>query len=402
MEDFHNSLKFKIYMCEVCHEAWPLSSKGKKRSPYMCSRCSRDKNGVKKFSSQNGMIPSQVPNELQGLTQLEEMLIARVFPVISVYTKPGGQKAYKGHCINFSQDIQELANSLPRNLSEMPVIVVSVKGKDNTYKDLTVRREKVSCALHWLVQHNPVYKDITIDYELLAFLPSDGIPTELRKIYCTENSKDDEIDPDRGPLDEIPFNEDTELSSTILNPVQLKPQKQLIKDELLQNSKINWPNRNSSPLNEFKIEYLATMAFPTLFPDGKGDPTNSATMRDVTLGDKIKHLIKFAEYNNGKWAYRFASHPRFAYWAFNMIQRHRLLSQGNIFLKQNPGEAKLTVEQLQQMLQTNTYSTLMSKLMHYAKNVTGSNSYWHKAKEDLRATIAQVGPPTIFFYFILC
>jgi len=39
----------------------------------------------------------------------------------------------------------------------------------------------------------------------------------------------------------------------------------------------------------------------------------------------------------------------------------------------------------------------MSKLMHYAKNVTGSNSYWHKAKEDLRATIAQVGPPTIFF-----
>jgi len=55
----------------------------------------------KKFSSQSGMTPSQVPNELQGLTRLEEMLIARVFPVISVYTKPGGQKAYKGHCINF-------------------------------------------------------------------------------------------------------------------------------------------------------------------------------------------------------------------------------------------------------------------------------------------------------------
>ena len=148
MQDFHNSLKLKIYMCEVCHEAWPLSSKGKKKSPYICSRCSRDKNGVKKFSSQNGMTPSQVPNELQGLTQLEEMLIAHVFPVLSVYTKPGGQKAYKGHCINVSQDIQELANSLPRYPSELPVVVVSVKGKDNTYKDLTVRREKVSCALH--------------------------------------------------------------------------------------------------------------------------------------------------------------------------------------------------------------------------------------------------------------
>ena len=62
------------------------------------------------------MTPSQVPNELQGLTQLEEMLIPHVFPVISVYTKPGGQKAYKGHCINFFQDIQALANSLQDTL----------------------------------------------------------------------------------------------------------------------------------------------------------------------------------------------------------------------------------------------------------------------------------------------
>ena len=36
------------------------------------------------------MIPAQVPKELQGLTQIEEMLIACAFPVISVYTKPGG------------------------------------------------------------------------------------------------------------------------------------------------------------------------------------------------------------------------------------------------------------------------------------------------------------------------
>lgn len=43
------------------------------------------------------------------------------------------------------------------------------------------------------------------------------------------------------------------------------------------------------------------MAFPTLFPDAIGDPTNTATMRVVTLGDKVKHLIKFAENINGEW-----------------------------------------------------------------------------------------------------
>ena len=122
------------------------------------------------------------------------------------------------------------------------------------------------------------------------------------------------------------------MSSTLLNPVVLKPQKQLIKDELLQQHKATWPSRETKPLNEFKIQLLATMAFPTLFPDAIGDPTNTATMQNVTLGDKIKHLIKFTENGNGEWVYRFACHPRFAYWAFNMIQRYRRLSQGSIFL----------------------------------------------------------------------
>ena len=398
MKKFHESMIFKIWHCQVCHEAWPLSVKNKKVAQYICSRCVRDKNSIKTFSAENNMIPSPVPKELQGLTQIEEMLIARAFPVMSVYTKPGGQRAYKGHCINFPQDIQEFADTLPRYPKELPIIVMTVKGKDNTSKDLIVRRQKVCMALHWLVEHIPVYKNIKIDLNCLSSLPIEGIPRDLKKVHCAVDSEH-EIDPDRGPLDtdEIPFNSETEISSTLLNPVVLKPQKQLIKDELLQQHKATWPSRETNPLSEFKIQLLATMAFPTLFPDAIGDPTNTATMRDVTLGDKVKHLIKFAENINGEWVYRFERHPRFAYWAFNMIQRHRLLSQGSIFLQQHLGEVQLAVEQLKQMLTSNSYSSLMSKLMHYAKNITGSSAYWHKSKEDLKATITQKGPPTIFF-----
>lgn len=43
------------------------------------------------------------------------------------------------------------------------------------------------------------------------------------------------------------------------------------------------------------------MAFATLFPDGKGDPTNQALLRDVSLLERIKHLVKFAEKVDGKW-----------------------------------------------------------------------------------------------------
>ena len=35
--------------------------------------------------------------------------------------------------------------------------------------------------------------------------------------------------------------------------------------------------------------------------------------------------------------------------------------------------------------------------MHYAKNVSGTNAYWNRAKDDLKAIIIQVGAPTIFW-----
>lgn len=85
-----------------------------------------------------------------------------------------------------------------------------------------------------------------------------------------------------------------------------------------------------------------------------------------------------------------------------MIQRKRILQQTGIFLKQNPGEAHLTVEELQQMAADNNTNVFVSKLSRYLSNITGSNAYWHKAKEDLKAIISHVGAPTFFFHFFLC
>jgi len=43
------------------------------------------------------MIPYPVPPELQGLTQIEEMLIAHAIPIMRVYIKPGKQTQEKKH-----------------------------------------------------------------------------------------------------------------------------------------------------------------------------------------------------------------------------------------------------------------------------------------------------------------
>ena len=117
------------------------------------------------------MIPSLVPSQLACLTQVEEMLIARALPIMRVYIKPGGQRGYSGHCINLPQNVGELAHSLPRYPKDLSVIVVKMKGKDNSFKDVTVRRQNVADALHWLINNNPYYKDNDQQpfFELTAF-----------------------------------------------------------------------------------------------------------------------------------------------------------------------------------------------------------------------------------------
>jgi len=137
------------------------------------------------------MIPSAVPLELQELTQVEEMLIARAIPIMRVYVKPGGQRGYSGHCINLPQQISELAEALPRYTKDIPFILVTMNGKDNNYRNVNVRREKVHNALIWLVNNNPLYKDIRISDTALDALPLNGVPNDLQSIDINvENNSD--------------------------------------------------------------------------------------------------------------------------------------------------------------------------------------------------------------------
>ena len=56
---------------------------------FTCSRCKRDKKPCRLYSAENDMDPESVPAELQGLSEVEELLIARAFPILSIYRKHG-------------------------------------------------------------------------------------------------------------------------------------------------------------------------------------------------------------------------------------------------------------------------------------------------------------------------
>ena len=75
---------FRSYLCPICNEKFPsiVLVNGKCRRCY--NECSEE-GYPKKFSAGNMMDPGEVPEELQGLTEIEEMLITQVFTVMTVY-----------------------------------------------------------------------------------------------------------------------------------------------------------------------------------------------------------------------------------------------------------------------------------------------------------------------------
>ena len=133
MAAFHRfEENLRHYHCVICKEAWPLSAS--RQQIFTCARCKRDRKPCRLYSAENDMDPGSVPAELQGLSEVEELLIARAFPIMSIYRKHGGQRGYKGHVLNLPQDIQGFLNSLPANVSDLPILVIRKQGAGEPLK----------------------------------------------------------------------------------------------------------------------------------------------------------------------------------------------------------------------------------------------------------------------------
>ncbi|CAB4032530.1 ATP-dependent DNA helicase PIF1 [Paramuricea clavata] len=344
--------------CTMCKEAWP-TRQNLASEVYICYQCKRDKKSPKKFSAENDMDPGTVPEQLRGLTQT---------------------------CL---------------------VLIVRRHGAEDTHRDFTVRRHKVLEAVLWLKTNNPFFKDIEIDRDVIQSLPENGIPDELRYVI-DENELSVHVENEGPPQDPVmSANASVEelvlgSGSTSFIPMRQRQRKEgaAIQDAVNEVDPLDWPSTEGNLVNEFKTDGLATMAFPTLFPYGKGDPKNRARQHGITLTEAFKHLMKFAErLADGKFEWRFASHPRFPYWALNMKQRHQRLSQANVYLRQHPADANMTMEKLKQMVNSMSANQMMNRLQRYVSKVQGTNQYWYQRLQELLALIEQKGCPTFFFTF---
>jgi len=331
-------MNLKISFCSHCNEKYPdidLENNNK-----MCNRCRLDKGEPKKFSARNGLDPGEQPQELKGLTPIEEMLIAKCSPIIKVYKLKGGQLSYGGHVITFNQDVQQFVNSLPRHPSQLGVLIIR-RSFNDSHCDFKVRRDRIIKALLWLKSNNIYYRDINIDLDTAALLPEDGdianlIPSvsahqeeELCEVILDNDANTDYFE---SHVVKTVFTTEQEKLADCLN--------ELIIDE---EAPVPWPRSDESPIHEFTTIGYIPQCFPTLYPTGVSDFLEPR-IRKIYPQEYFRHLFR---YNDG----RFAKHNTWRYFALNSIMRWSALTEGSVYYNQTRNSIPPTISELKRTIE---------------------------------------------------
>ena len=104
------------------------------------------------------------------------------------------------------------------------------------------------------------------------------MPSDLLIVETDNAIVSDDNEPDLGPRMDNPsddsiYNESTDTSSFLPVGQQKEQEINAVRQQLSGDEPMSWSTLNDQPLNEYQTSFLATMAFPTLFPGGKGDST---------------------------------------------------------------------------------------------------------------------------------
>ena len=73
----------------------------------------------------------------------------------------------------------------------------------------------------------------------------------------------------------------------------------------------------------------------------------------------------------------FSKHPRFRFFALNTEMRWCALQTGQVYMKQHPGDAQLSLDELHDMVgrQVDAFS---KRVVHYASCLRGTKQYWYR------------------------
>ena len=162
--------------------------------------------------------------------------------------------------------------------------------------------------LEYLANHHPDYRYMEISRENIKALPIDG---SVHDQLMTREVNEPENNGFNGPPTESIDNPNQEeeidpIARTAMVPDQLaedSERQRLQRAGAPVQDTLSVASFRQTPVSEWQNQCLFRMAFPSLFPDGRGD-FYLPRERKIRFGSWLQHLLK---YKDG----RFARHLRF-------------------------------------------------------------------------------------------
>jgi len=252
-----------------------------------------------------------VPEELKGLTWIEELLIARGHLVGKVMRlQKRNISSYfgiKGHVILLPQETIRLLDLLPMPPSSLPDVarVVwtgrSLPDPDQLRHYFSVRKSKIYNALTWLVRNHEDYKDVRIDETEFSQWPPVFIATDLmqsmghvqdttaedteRNGFATENMDTSEISGD------IPITTSAILDTNDLSNHSSASSLQQLSTLVSDDTTINVVLGNSIRDERIDATYF-TSSFPVLFPYGSAKHIDARRTSVLPFRTWIKLMLR--------------------------------------------------------------------------------------------------------------
>jgi hypothetical protein len=274
----------------------------------ICHSCQKSlkSNKLPRQSLANYRWIGAVPPQLQGLTWIEELLVARAHltgRIVRLQNRNVSTHwSLKGHVILLPQDTTKLLDVLPLPPSSLPDIVrvvwvgKPVQNNDEFRNYFSVRTKKVYDALVWLTQNNEDYKEVTVDHSQFERWPPVWVAENLLDLVGTVEDGSWEDDArigiattDSDGVEMAPGDLPITASGIIdTGAVSQPPQVRTIQQVSLRKTDktINVITGNNI-LNENDVPSYFTSAFPTLFPWGTGKHI------DVRRSQEKKEKLEF-------------------------------------------------------------------------------------------------------------
>merc|ERR1712020_686407 len=179
-----------------------------------------------------------------------------------------------------------------------------------------------------------------------SFVPDTGNKIQIDKMV---KSKVDELIKDTSEEPEINDEEAAEILAELEKSFQEE-----------EPNIVQGPEKGLNPENEYQPGWFR-MAFPKLFPDGKGDITCSRPGKKVSLHKWLKHLLRCDR--------RFANDPLFVMVTTNMIQKREALNLGSLYASKKASE--LTTEDLKkcELSKTSTNNEPRTRYVQSVSNI---------------------------------